>query len=87
MDCWNVSVLVNIQIDEFLCFVRDVIFLKRAVHIKRTAKTFPCITSCVFVQFMVPVKDLVEALLATNVNNVVVFCVEINNTKFSCFLC
>lgn len=86
VDGWDVRVLINIQVNEFIGLIRDVVLLERAVHVQRPAEALPGVAGSMLVQVDVAVEDLIEGLLAADVDHVVVLRVKIDDSQFSCLL-
>lgn len=82
----DVSMLINIQIDELVSLVGDVVLLEGAIHVQRSSETLPGVAGSVLVKVDVAVENLVERLLAADVNHVVVLGVQVDDPELACLL-
>ena len=75
--------LINIQVDEFLRLIWDVVLLEGAVHIQRPSESFPGVAGRMLIQINIAVQDLIQRLLTTHIDHVVVLGVQVNDPELS----
>lgn len=82
MHAGYIRVLVEVQIDELLAFVRDVVLLHCLIHVERSAKSLPGVAGGMLVELKVSVENFVHGFLAAALDGVVGLSQLIDNSNF-----